>query len=578
MNGPPPLRRVTLSSVCLVALFGLSGCADVSRDPLQPAPGVPILIQPALIPTPADADALPIHRIRTVAVRAADEFVLGESVTDVDPNADEWVLEVSVETPQVVTAVLYLYLVYVTEGGTELVQFSGRTDPITLDPDGEPITPEVTVVRGPLSNLGVTSVSVTASPEILLVGEGSDLAASAEYVGDAPTIFWTSTDDAVLRVDGDAASALSVGVVSLVASAGAFADTVEVTVLPADTIAPVLTSTLPVDGAEGVPVGTVVSVIYDEPIDPLSVNAATITLTDEAGAVVPATVAVAGNVASLTPTAVLDTVTTYTAELTVGARDPTGNESPTVLSWTFTTGTGAVLLSSFDPGLGTLVSIARDPGSGNLYVHDDFADSIYVFDPSGQRTGAVLTRPGRSSNDIDLDVLTVGATIGSTQVPAGTLLVDNGEAAPMTLFAIDPIEDVVLDSVVMQVAGNPVGGAYHPIRGTFFSVSWNNDLIYEVDAGTGEVLTSFPVVEAGSPAWDMFYGDLDVHPVTGELYLVSSNETSLRVMSPTGVWIRDVDWGPSGATSISGIAIDPDGPTAWLSSTNGTVYQVGGIG
>lgn len=574
MNGIPSFRTIA----CLSALVGLVGCADGSRDPLRPASYVPVLLQPALIPTPADGDALPIHRIRTVAVRTSDEAILGERSTDVDPNADEWVLEVSVETPGVVTAVLYLYLIHVTEGGAELVQFSGRTEPLTLDPDAESVTPDVTLVRGPLSNLGVTSVTVTSTPSILLVGESGALEATAEYTGDEPTVFWTSSDDAVLSVSGTAASALSVGSISIIASAGAFADTVEVTVLPADTIAPLLASTIPADGALGVPVGTVVSALFDEPIAPLSISAATLTLTDASGAMVPGVVVGVESAATFTPAAPLDTMATYTAELSAGATDLTGNPSLTTLTWTFTTGRGTQLLSSFAPDLGTLVSIARDPGSGNLYVHDDFSDSIYVYDPSGQRAGNSVTRPGWSSNDIDLDVLTVGATIGGTQVPSGTLLVNNGEAAPMTLFAVDPVEDVVLDSVVIQVAGNPVGGAYHPIRGTFFSVSWNNDLIYEVDSSTGEVVAEFPVTPPGSPVWDVYYGDVDVHPVTGDLYVVSNYESSIRVLSPTGVWIRDVDLTPSGATLPSGIALDPDGPVAWLSSTNGTVYQVDGIG
>ena len=86
---PPRFTRPNRSAlVVLVAMLGLAACVDSAAGPLPSLERVPVLVQPALIPSPADADALPINRIRTTTRRDPDGAVLGESSTDVDPNAD----------------------------------------------------------------------------------------------------------------------------------------------------------------------------------------------------------------------------------------------------------------------------------------------------------------------------------------------------------------------------------------------------------------------------------------------------------------------------------------------------------
>lgn len=571
----PPIQRSLLAAVVALSV-GLAACAPDALAPTEQA-RTPVLLQPSLIPSAADADALPIQRIRTVTVRDPDGAVLGESSEDVDPNADEWVLDLSVATPGPVVAVIYLYLIHVTQDGTELVQFSGRTDPLSLVP-GEPITPDVPLIRGPLSNFGVTSVQITSVPALLLIGESAGIAATATTDGPAAEVFWTSTDPAVLEVDGSSVEALTAGQVRLIASAGAFADTAVVDVRPTDTIPPMVVATIPSDGAVGASAGAPISVTFDEAIDPQSVDAASFTLRDSLGVQVPATVTVAGSVATLTPGSVLDTMALYTADLAAGVRDETGNARTTAFRWSFETGAGATLLTSFDTGRGQLVAIARDPGSGNLYVHDDFSAVINVFTAAGVQTTDSITRPGPSSNDIDIDVLTIAATLGTTALPAGTVLVFNGETPPGTIYGIDPDTGVVLDSLTVQSVNQPVGGAHHPQRGTFYSVRWDVDLIDEIDMTSGAVLNTFPVAAPNAPAsWDVFYGDIDVNAITGNLYIVSDAQASIRILSPTGEWIEDIDLLPTGVTGMSGVALDPSTSSAWVSSRNGFVYQVGGV-
>ena len=82
----------------------------------------------------------------------------------------------------------------------------------------------------------------------------------------------------------------------------------------------------------------------------------------------------------------------------------------------------------------------------------------------------------------------------------------------------------MLASLGMSGVFSTVGGTYHAGRDTLFMIDWSSDVIREVNPATGAVLATFPVAPAGSPAFDIFYGDLDVDLATGNLLLVSSSQ------------------------------------------------------
>lgn len=532
----------------------------------------------AVVESPSNDDAMPINRIALVSARVEDGAVLDEAVVDVDPTDDEWVLEVTIPGAEGVTVYVYVTLIHVTPEGDELVQFSGRTDPITIT-SGESALPDVPIVRGPIENLFATGVTIESAPASLVEGEDARLlGVVTTSQSTPPTIFWTSLDEGVLTMDGPDASALSPGLARIVASAGAFADTTTIAVLSSDSIGPFVTSISPPAGATAVAPLAPITVTFDEALDPVSVSTSTVTLLDSLGALVPATVSYGGLVVTLAPDLPLDTAHTYRASVTTGIRDVVGNPLATEVSWLFTTARAATLVSSFDAGLGVLVSIAFDLRAGTLFLQPDFDPLTVEYSTAGSEIGTGIPQPGASSNDIDLDFADLATGFGQTPVPANTLLVLNGENAPGTLYAVQKDDGVVLDSLPIPATGNPVGGAYHTERGTFFSVAWNTDLITEIDLATGTAVASFPVSPVGSVTYDVFYGDLEVDPASGMLLLVSSNETSIRVLDPTGAFVRDIDVGAAGVTGMSGIAWDAETRTAWITSTTGLVYQVGGLG
>jgi hypothetical protein len=114
----------------------------------------------------------------------------------------------------------------------------------------------------------------------------------------------------------------------------------------ADTTAPTVTLRTPADGATNVVVGTIVTAVFDEPMNGGTIGTATFELHSggAAGPLVAAGVAYDGpsQTATLTPTAALAASTTYTAIVKGGAggvTDLAGNALAANVTWSFTTAT-----------------------------------------------------------------------------------------------------------------------------------------------------------------------------------------------------------------------------------------------
>ncbi|WP_035139885.1 DUF4082 domain-containing protein [Fischerella sp. PCC 9605] len=111
-----------------------------------------------------------------------------------------------------------------------------------------------------------------------------------------------------------------------------------------DTTAPTVSSTSPANAATNVSVGTSITAIFDEAIDPTTINSNTFELRDPSNVLVAATITYdAGTrTAMLKPNAILTANTTYTATLKGGTTDPrvkdlVGNSLAGNFTWSFTT-------------------------------------------------------------------------------------------------------------------------------------------------------------------------------------------------------------------------------------------------
>ena len=102
------------------------------------------------------------------------------------------------------------------------------------------------------------------------------------------------------------------------------------------TIRPV-SSTVPVNGATGVPVGNKLTVTFSEVMDRATITTTTFTL-KQGTTPISGTVDYSGVTAVFTPASNLAASTTYTATITTGAEDLAGNALTADYVWSFTTG------------------------------------------------------------------------------------------------------------------------------------------------------------------------------------------------------------------------------------------------
>ena len=99
-----------------------------------------------------------------------------------------------------------------------------------------------------------------------------------------------------------------------------------------------VTSTIPTNGATGVPIDQVLTAIFSAAVKCSTVTASTFTLTGPGGAVAGTVACVRRTSATFTPTANLAINTTYTATITTGVTNSGGTALASNYVWSFKTG------------------------------------------------------------------------------------------------------------------------------------------------------------------------------------------------------------------------------------------------
>jgi len=186
------------------------------------------------------------------------------------------------------------------------VAFSEAMDPLTVTTATIMIKgPGVTPVTGTVTYVGTTATFTPAS----------NLAINTLYTG---TVTTGTKDLAGNALATDYVWSFTTGTV-------------------ADSIAPTVTSTDPVNAATGVAINKNIAATFSESMDPLTITTTTFTL--EGATAVSGTVTYSGVIAVFNPASDLAYNTTYTATITTGAADLAGNALATDYVWSFTTGT-----------------------------------------------------------------------------------------------------------------------------------------------------------------------------------------------------------------------------------------------
>ena len=204
-----------------------------------------------------------------------------------------------------------------------------------------------------------------------------------------------------------------------------------------DTTAPMVTFTVPANGATGVLLGRNLSGTFSEAMDPLTINTATFALR-RGTSLVSGSVTYAGVTATFNPTVALAPNTLYTATITTGATDLAGNPLASDHVWTFTTGatpdTTAPMVSSTDPADGAVgVSV-------NKRIAATFSEAM---DPLTIATITFTLNDGIAS--VPGTVTYSGVT--ATFTPVGVLAPNTTYTAAVLMEATD-------------LAGNPMASDY----------------------------------------------------------------------------------------------------------------------
>ncbi len=235
------------------------------------------------------------------------------------------------------------------------------------------------------------------------------------------------------------------------------------------------------------------------------------------------------------------------------------------------------ILTQFNPAnTSDLCGVAFNAPDGEIMVIGCSASVIdrYAEDGTFLSSADVI---GEGANDVDIDMSPADLVMNGTFVAQGQLLLVNGETDEAEIYAIDEVTNTVIDTLITGFGvSHVVGGSYHPQRGTFFLVQdkvpggFQADRIAEVDATTGDTIQTFSTM----PQFQVNYGDLDISPVSGHLFVVSSDESTIAEFTPDGVFITEHAL-PVGVSNLSGIALDNDLQGAWVCNTSGMVFKLG---
>jgi outer membrane protein assembly factor BamB len=179
--------------------------------------------------------------------------------------------------------------------------------------------------------------------------------------------------------------------------------------------------------------------------------------------------------------------------------------------------------------------------------------------------------PGGNGSYFGLQVLPAGLTLAGVVIPAGSLLVEDGQPQPDKVYALNPANGAILASLTLPNTMNVISGVFDPNRNSFFLLNYSpsaNSEVIETRTNDGGVLNRYPLPTT------VDRGGLALDPATGELWVASNRSNVLYLMNrATGAIVRTVPLGLQGVgNEITGIGFDAAGKL-WAASHNGYVYR-----
>jgi hypothetical protein len=244
---------------------------------------------------------------------------------------------------------------------------------------------------------------------------------------------------------------------------------------------------------------------------------------------------------------------------------------------------GLTQTSQFNANVGALVGLAYDHTDDTVWVYDSFGSALRHYSAAGVFLGSI-PRPGESADDFDLEIAPEAFALNNAALAEGTLLAINGESGVAEIYALDKTTGAIITTLTTAFGNSHVvGGSWHPGRNTFFLVqdrqpgsTAERSLVGEIDPITGAVLNTFKT-DVSLPGFTVNFGDVEVSTATGNLHVVSSDESTVGEFTPAGVAVQQLTL-PGTVGSLSGIGLRDASGGAWVSNSSGLVSHIAGFG
>jgi len=228
--------------------------------------------------------------------------------------------------------------------------------------------------------------------------------------------------------------------------------------------------------------------------------------------------------------------------------------------------------------------VAFDPTSGNLWVSDQASPThlLRIDASTGQVLQTITITSAFGSTNLfqsaGLQVVSAPMTLGTTNVPAGSLLVFNGNiGGPDRVTAVNTSNGAVIASLNLDARYSLTAGTFNPNNGHLYIAdnSIASGRIVELNAVTGVQVGAFV------PPFNMqFSAGLAIHPTTGNLWLGASNGNSLlqeyRINGPGSLTLLrsfDVAEQNLNGNEVTGLSFTPNG-TLWAASAQSELYRI----
>ena len=236
-------------------------------------------------------------------------------------------------------------------------------------------------------------------------------------------------------------------------------------------------------------------------------------------------------------------------------------------------------LNELTQGFGNLRDVAFDPTTNSAWVVNYPGASPTALRRLDLATGAELQSIAVTAKDFGSTQITVAGlqmapesfTLNGASIPAGSLLVFNGEPNTDRVIALNPVDGTVLGSLTLKANYDLTSGLYDPTTKHLLLTERNNNArrLMEIDPADGTEIGSFPIDYAEERG-------LAIDPVTGNLWLAGTSSPSVLVeMTRAGTQVRQINIGLQGVNDgeVSGLSFDDTGKLL-VSSTQGRIYRV----